>query len=388
MELSTNLPSTEREFSEIDELIHQLEDEVCTLESKLKKAEKNSDKYRAEVVTEQQRSFERISQVRAEKSERFFLLFSLVVKLCESNALSHLEKELIRDFVLQGAEFFGNPPFDVPPWFFLWPPDPSTKVAPEQQPNSNDKPEAAELEDESLFEKIDRESHDEQHKLWQGQTLRLSDKHQRELREVYLRLARLIHPDRATNEETRARWTTLMKNINEAYKAGDAARLFQLEEELQEELMCQQQNWTSPFNAERISTAERLKQKIKLLKVQLDFTRRELRLLKKSDLGQIFTHRKQLKNDLGVSADEVMLDQIDEAMQISEHLTSIIDAFFQKRIGKKALSKQLRNCLGANQENAEMGDILEEALVQLFTEFATKEELGRRKKSSKHGRKR
>jgi len=105
MELSTNLPSTEREFSEIDELIHQLEDEVCTLESKLKKAEKNSDKYRAEVVTEQQRSFERISQVRAEKSERFFLLFSLVVKLCESNALSHLEKELIRDFVLEGAEF-------------------------------------------------------------------------------------------------------------------------------------------------------------------------------------------------------------------------------------------------------------------------------------------
>lgn len=50
-----------------------------------------------------------------------------------------------------------------------------------------------------------------------------------EMRALYRRVARLTHPDLANNDEDRERRTRLMSRANEAYSAGDAGLLAQIE---------------------------------------------------------------------------------------------------------------------------------------------------------------
>lgn len=57
--------------------------------------------------------------------------------------------------------------------------------------------------------------------------------HQRDMRQTFLRLASIYHPDRAGDEDTQAIHTEIMKEINRAYNDGDFARLLELEKQQQ-----------------------------------------------------------------------------------------------------------------------------------------------------------
>ncbi|MGF1498329.1 MAG: J domain-containing protein [Elainellaceae cyanobacterium] len=56
-----------------------------------------------------------------------------------------------------------------------------------------------------------------------------SHRQNRDLRQTFLRLAAIYHPDRATDEDEQIQNTEVMKEINRAYKSGDFARLLELE---------------------------------------------------------------------------------------------------------------------------------------------------------------
>ncbi|MEB3359307.1 MAG: J domain-containing protein [Synechococcales bacterium] len=56
-----------------------------------------------------------------------------------------------------------------------------------------------------------------------------SHRQNRDLRQTFLRLAAIYHPDRASDEDEQMQNTEVMKEINRAYKAGDFARLLELE---------------------------------------------------------------------------------------------------------------------------------------------------------------
>nr|MDJ0719696.1 J domain-containing protein [Prochloraceae cyanobacterium] len=51
----------------------------------------------------------------------------------------------------------------------------------------------------------------------------------KQLRQTFLRLAEIYHPDKVSDPETQKRHTEIMKEVNRAYKEGDAARLLELE---------------------------------------------------------------------------------------------------------------------------------------------------------------
>ena len=57
----------------------------------------------------------------------------------------------------------------------------------------------------------------------------------RSIRQTFLRLAEIFHPDKVSDSETQMRHTDLMKEINKAYQEGDIARL--LEKDTMEDLI-------------------------------------------------------------------------------------------------------------------------------------------------------
>lgn len=99
----------------------------------------------------------------------------------------------------------------------------------------------------------------------------------RELRDRYRELARLIHPDLATDAESRAHRETIMRLANEAYEIGDQDQIERLLE-----------LWSRPkkMDGGRLSVEERHKL-VAEKRSEHEELRRQLRNLKRSDLGQL-----------------------------------------------------------------------------------------------------
>lgn len=97
------------------------------------------------------------------------------------------------------------------------------------------------------------------------------------LRERYRALARLIHPDLATDPEGRAHRESIMRLANEAYEVGDEAQIERLLE-----------LWSRPDETE--ANALSIDDYYKLVaqkRSECDELQRQLRNLKRSDLGKL-----------------------------------------------------------------------------------------------------
>jgi hypothetical protein len=62
-----------------------------------------------------------------------------------------------------------------------------------------------------------------------AKTAKVAEEGTQSLREVFRSLAGRLHPDREADTVERARKTELMKEVNQAYKAGDLLRLLELQ---------------------------------------------------------------------------------------------------------------------------------------------------------------
>ncbi len=99
----------------------------------------------------------------------------------------------------------------------------------------------------------------------------------RQLRERYRELARLIHPDLAVDAESRAHRETIMRLANESYETGDLAQIERLLEV-----------WSRPEkNAGGPLSIEERHKLIAEKRSEFEELRRQLRNLKRSDLGQL-----------------------------------------------------------------------------------------------------
>lgn len=177
------------------------------------------------------------------------------------------------------------------------------------------------------------------------------------VRDVFRRLALALHPDRATNEDDRRDRTEVMKQLTQAFEAGDLAALLEAE-----------QRWLSGdrqraggvgFDAQ----CRALERALADLKDQLRLLRAEVRELKKSPaiaLAQAIKGRKR-----GAPAD-IFGEAVAEAeaeLQSLRELLSFVTAFRDEEL---SLAEFLRGPSSFQTQQVDVAELLFDLLEQEY----------------------
>ena len=176
----------------------------------------------------------------------------------------------------------------------------------------------------------------------------------RQVRQTFLRLAEIFHPDKVTDKETQVHHTELMKEINKAYQEGDLARLLEIERQHQagEEIDDNSED-------DLIRKFNRLEQENKFLKTQYENLKRELRMVKTTPEGAMVSdYRKAVKT--GIDPIHQMLLQVEDEVQVISSIRDFVKDFQEKKI---TIKEFLQGPQAMNQMNREaVEDLLSEML--------------------------
>lgn len=155
----------------------------------------------------------------------------------------------------------------------------------------------------------------------------------RTFRQIFLRLAAIYHPDRATDQDAQQRNTEVMKAINQAYKSGDFARLLELEQqEAQGRLL-------SDLAAVSDDLAQQCQQLMKEntgLREQYEGIKAELRELRNNTQEgmMVSAYRKATKE--GVDFISEVLAETDAELAKLENVRNFVRDFRDRKITLKA----------------------------------------------------
>jgi hypothetical protein len=147
----------------------------------------------------------------------------------------------------------------------------------------------------------------------------------KDVRQIYLKLAEVFHPDKATDESKKSHYTEIMKEINIAYQEGDMARLLEIEEKYQEESISE----NNPQYLERKFL--RLEQENKFLKQQYEGLKEELRSFKKTEQGKMYSEYKKAGSK-GFDTKAKYLKEFDYHLKALKQVCTFVDNFKDHRI--------------------------------------------------------
>jgi hypothetical protein len=179
----------------------------------------------------------------------------------------------------------------------------------------------------------------------------------RKIRQTFLSLAEIFHPDKATNGETQLRHTEIMKEINRAYQEGDLARLLEIENQ-------HQVGKCIDINSEDDVTRQckRLAQENELLTTQYESLKRELALVKNTPEGSMVSDCRKAKR-AGIDPISMMLQQVEAEIQVISSIRDFVKDFKEQRM---TIKEFLRGPAVLRQMNREMvEDMLERMFIDL-----------------------
>lgn len=201
-----------------------------------------------------------------------------------------------------------------------------------------------------------RNQHHQRQQEWEDNSGTRKDE-SRKIRQTFLRLAEIFHPDKVKDSETQMYHTEIMKEINKAYQEGDLARLLEIER--QHELGESIDNNSEDDLTRRCKTLEQQNQ---ILKNQYENLKRELRQAKHTPEGAIVAdHRKAAK--AGVDSISQMLNEIEAQMNIVTEIRDFVKDFKEQKITIQEFLNGPGILHDLNQEI--MADILEQMLSEL-----------------------
>ncbi|BBD66246.1 heat shock protein DnaJ domain-containing protein [Nostoc commune NIES-4072] len=222
---------------------------------------------------------------------------------------------------------------------------------------------------EELFDNPDTESDfssetaEGRHEHWQTKesvesqsVARTEDK--RKIREIFLRLAEIFHPDKVKDSETQTYYTEIMKSINQAYQEGDLARLLEIER-------LQQVGEVIDNNSEDDLTRKcrTLSEQNQILLTQYENLKRELRLAKNTPEGTMVSDsRKAAKK--GIDSMAIMVETIDNQINVISQIRDFVKDFKEQNITIKEFLAGPPDMHSADEEIME--DILEQMLLELI----------------------
>jgi hypothetical protein len=179
----------------------------------------------------------------------------------------------------------------------------------------------------------------------------------RQIRQTFLKLAEIFHPDKVTDSETQVHHTELMKEINKAYQEGDLARLLEIERQHQagEDI----DNNSEDDLTRKINRLERENQ---FLKTQYENLKRELKLVKRTPEGAMVSDcRKAVK--VGIDPIAQMLAQVEGEVEVISSIRDFVKGFRDKKITIKEFLRGPEAMRHMGREMVE--DFLEEMLAEL-----------------------
>lgn len=148
----------------------------------------------------------------------------------------------------------------------------------------------------------------------------------KKIRQTFLKLAEIFHPDKVTDSETQMRHTEIMKELNKAYQEGDLAKLLEIE---QQHLAGED---VANFSEDDLTRKlQLLTQQNSLLKKQYENLKRELRLAKNTPEGSLISEYRQAVK-MGIDPIEMLLGEMKEKVEIIEEIRDFVKDFRDKKI--------------------------------------------------------
>lgn len=179
----------------------------------------------------------------------------------------------------------------------------------------------------------------------------------RKVRQTFLKLAEIFHPDRVTDSETQMRHTEIMKEINKAYQEGDIAKLLEIERKhnLGESIDHNNED-------DLARQCNRLEEQNAILKTQSENLKRELRLVKNTPEGALVADARKASK-LGID----ILAEIDKELEAKVKFASEIRDFIQEfREQKMTIKEFLKGQPVLREMHQKM---MEEMLAEMFGSF-------------------
>ncbi|MHC5739959.1 J domain-containing protein [Nostoc sp.] len=176
-----------------------------------------------------------------------------------------------------------------------------------------------------------KETSEQQHQYWQGQQsvdsgsfVRTDD--QRKIRQTFLKLAEIFHPDKARDTETQKFHTEIMKEINKAYQEGDLARLLEIERSQQPLEIIDNNN-----EDDLTCRCRTLEQHNQILLAQYEKLKQELRLTKNTPEGtMVCDSRKAAKK--GIDAMAAIVETMESQINVVFEIRDFVKGFKEKKI--------------------------------------------------------
>jgi hypothetical protein len=148
----------------------------------------------------------------------------------------------------------------------------------------------------------------------------------RKIRQTFLRLASVFHPDKLPDESKKADYEEVMKEINAAYQRGDLARLLEIEKQYDVGEII------DLTNADDLTIrCRQLDRENELLKEQQVSIQKEMREMKKSQPGQMLKEYQQLRKQ-GVEPIEELMAEAENNLDNMQIIHDFVQSFLNKDI--------------------------------------------------------
>lgn len=176
-----------------------------------------------------------------------------------------------------------------------------------------------------------------------------------QIRQTFLKLASLFHPDKVMDAETQMYYNEVMKEINRAYQEGDIARLLEIEKQhhLQEEI-----DSSSSTKSEIERLCLRREKDNQLLKNQYQNLKKELRIARNTPEGKLVKDYRACQKQ-GIDAVAEIVLELESQVKAIENIYNFVRDFRDKKITIKEFIKG-----PSRPENAE--ETLEMMFSRLF----------------------
>jgi hypothetical protein len=224
--------------------------------------------------------------------------------------------------------------------------------------DEDDNEELDELFEENEFQ----ENHQRRHQFWEAERDSESPNggrtdESRKVRQTFLRLAEIFHPDKVKDNETQMSHTEIMKEINKAYQEGDLARLLEIER--QYEVGEAIDNNSEDDLSRRCKNIEQHNQ---ILKTQYDKLKQELKLAKNTPEGSMVADYKKATKQ-GIDPIELMLETVQAQTKIVVEIRDFVKDFKDKKITIKEF------LAGPESLRSMQEEMMEELMEKMMEEF-------------------
>jgi predicted nuclease with TOPRIM domain len=179
----------------------------------------------------------------------------------------------------------------------------------------------------------------------------------KKIRQIFLRLADIFHPDKTLDEQDREYRTEVMKEINQAYQAGDLAKLLAIEKKHQIGELIDRDS-----EDDLTRRCARIEQENEFLNSQFANLKQEIRQTKNTPQGSIVAEYKKLTK-AGVDPIGEMVAETESQIEVIAEVHQFVIDFRDKKITIKDFMKGPAVFQQMQQVSAE------DLLMDLFGQF-------------------